>query len=436
MTGLTEDSNMDNDVSIDVLVRTKNEAEWLYLLLNSLIIQENIYINSVVILENNSDDDISFVCSAFADLPITITKYDEAYFPGSMLNYGINYIKTNNPLSDFLCIISAHCFLEHPQCLANLAEHIIDKDQCRAGFGRQIPMSISSAKAIRDLSLLYKNEERLITSAAQFNNAFSMISWQALNDHMFDEGTTNLEDVIWAHKEIELGYNLLYAPSASVVHHHGPNHDDTISRLDSTTKTIKLYESVFQTKLVEPDIKASEITYVCFGIENKSMQNALERNEFTSSVLVAVNFKGYDTSGLSFSNVINKNIKADQNKPVYGFLPELIKELAEDGFYSPYFIILDNSYDHHFPLVTPSIAVDALKKKFSNSIWPVKATKNLHFDENKKIIGIDDHNTFMSEKIRRYEAKRGNGLILTYKAMHLPSLLIEDYNTVELHSED
>ena len=426
---------MTNNISVDVLIRTRNEAEWLPLLLKSIEEQKNIIISSVVIVENNSEDDISSLLLAFNDLPITIAQYNEPYFPGRMLNYGISYIRKHRELGHFLCIISGHCFFEHSQCLANLAKKVSDTDRCRSGFGRQVPMSISSAKAIRDLSLSYKNEERLITSAAQFNNAFSMITWQALNEHMFDEATTNLEDIIWAHKEIELGYNIIYTPTASAVHHHGPNHDDDMRRLGSTTNTIKLYESVFQTNLLEPNINASEITYICFGITNKALQVALERKEFDSSTLFAVNFEGYDTSDVSFSNVINKNIEADPNKPIYSLLPKLIKELIGDGFYSPYFVILDNSYDHRFSLVTPSIAVNALRRKFSNSIWPIVATKNLQFDENKKVIGINDFNTFISEKINRYEAKRGNGLILTNKAMHVPSQLIDNYSTVELSNE-
>ena len=210
------------------------------------------------------------------------------------------------------------------------------------------------------------------------------------------------KDIIWAHKEIELGYNILHSTASAVPQ---PNHDDDMLRLGSTTNTIKLYESVFQTNLLEPNINASEITYICFGITNKALQVALERKEFDSSTLIAVNFEGYDTSDVSFSNVINKNIEADPNKPIYSLLPKLIKELIGDGFYSPYFVILDNSYDHRFSLVTPSIAVNALRRKFSNSIWPIVATKNLQFDENKSN-RINDFNTFISEKINRYEAKR------------------------------
>ena len=183
-------------------------------------------------------------------------------------------------------------------------------------------------------------------------------------------------------------------------------------------------------------IKASEITYICFGIENKALQVVLERSEFNSSNLIAVNFKGYNTSKVSFSNIVTKDIQADLNKPIYGSLPIIVKELTSDGFYSPYFVILDNSYDHRFSVVTPPVAVEALRRNFSNSIWPVVATKNLHFNEKKKIVGVNDHNIFLSEKISQYEAKRGNGLILTNKSMHRPSLLIESYTTVELHYED
>jgi len=297
-------------------------------------------------------------------------------------------------------------------------------------------MSISSAKAIRDLSLLYKNEEKLITSAAQFNNAFSMISWDALDEHMFDEATTNLEDVIWAHEEIRRGNNLLYSPDASVVHYHGPNHDDSIERLDSTTKTIKLYEKVFHTKLVKPKVDPGQVTYVCFGSQNIALMNAMQQHEFSTSTLVAVNFENTDTLSLSFDKIIKINIETDFLKPIYSLLPKLVSGLIDEGCYSPYFVVLDNSFDENYPLVTPSMAADAIRCKFANAIWPVAATKNLHFDIGGNLLGMEDMSTFISEKVRRYEAKRGNGLIVTQKAMRNPQVLIKNYKTMELTREN
>ena len=71
---------------------------------------------------------------------------------------------------------------------------------------------------------------------------------------MVDEATTNLEDIIWAHKEIELGYNIIYTPTASAVHHHGLNHDDDMRRLGSSN-TISCMNQYFN-KSLKPNIIA------------------------------------------------------------------------------------------------------------------------------------------------------------------------------------
>ena len=123
---------MTNNISVDVLIRTRNEAEWLPLLLKSIEEQKNIIISSVVIVENNSEDDISSLLLAFNDLPITIAQYNEPYFPGRMLNYGISYIRKHRVRS-FSLHYKRTLLFEHSQCLANLAKKsVIQIDVVRA----------------------------------------------------------------------------------------------------------------------------------------------------------------------------------------------------------------------------------------------------------------------------------------------------------------
>ena len=196
---------------IDFLVRAHNETTWLPLLFKSIGNQKDIQLGNILLLDNKSKDKPVNIKKLFPNLKIIYEKFDEKYLPGRMLNYGIDILKKQSDKNDFVCIVSGHCFFEDKNSIKKILDHLNSLKNCRSAFGRQVPMTISDPQAIRDLVLMYPKENRLISKAPAFNNAFSLISYDALNDNQFDNNTTNLEDVIWASKELEKGYKIIIA---------------------------------------------------------------------------------------------------------------------------------------------------------------------------------------------------------------------------------
>ena len=48
------------------------------------------------------------------------------------------------------------------------------------------------------------------------------------HNHKFDENIFHIEDRIWAQKQINKGYKIIYEPKASVFHYHGVYHRNNI----------------------------------------------------------------------------------------------------------------------------------------------------------------------------------------------------------------
>ena len=161
---------------IDFLIRVHNESIWLPQLLRSIERQEGGYVRNILILDNNSDDNPREIINQFPNLKIIYSEYKKYYLPGEMLNYGLDILmkrnsKNNNSNNSYVCIVSAHCFFDDKFSLKKFFSHLKKTSNCRSGFGRQVPMNISDAQAIRDLVLLYPMESRIIKKAPAFNNA-------------------------------------------------------------------------------------------------------------------------------------------------------------------------------------------------------------------------------------------------------------------------
>ena len=179
---------------ISVLIRCKNESEWLPFLLDSLEKQVSVEYSSILILDNNSDDEPECLAPLYPHLPVKFINYSLPYLPGQMLNYGINSLLKEDKV-DYILIISAHCFLRSSRSLHNLMQAISCSPKYRCAYGRQVPMSNSDSQAIRDLSLIYTKEPKTISSSASFNNAFSIIKKSALREHLFDDTQPRRHDM-------------------------------------------------------------------------------------------------------------------------------------------------------------------------------------------------------------------------------------------------
>lgn len=434
---------------IDVVIRARNESHWLPQLLKSLTRQVKVNIRSVLIVDHQSEDDPAGLIKLFPDLDISVVAYDDVYRPGKMLNLGVRHLFENVDWqrADCVLIVSAHCFITSSDSLSHLLAKLGARgDRIRAAFGRQVPMAQSDSTAVRDLSLLYPAEDRESSKAASFNNAFSLIRYGALAEHLFDEGVTNLEDVLWAAEEIATGRAVAYAAESTVAHHHGPHHGNEPRRLLSTQQTIEKHREVFGYTPAEADVDPSEVSpiFVTEGQNISLLEKLAERANLRKVFIWTGNSE-------KVSGLVNKLglrhsanlvvIHRDLNRaPVaehalYQSLPILLDQLVDTGANGNYFLVHDDSYEAEFPLLTVQQAATALQHLYLPALWPVSEARDLTFFATGEGVFQPTQSESSSgqwDKVQSYRALRGNGLVLTRAAMLRPNLAFEEFGFIDL----
>jgi len=209
---------------VSIIVRTFNEERWITHCLRK-IKEQTIQDVEIVLVDNASTD--RTVDKALAEVPDLIRINLNEFRPGHAINEGIRASS-----GAYLVCLSAHCLPVQPDWLEKLLENFKEEEGLAGVYGRQIPMSYSSAHDKRDLLVTFGLDRRVQYKDPFFHNANSMITREVWEKHPFDEDVTNIEDRVWAKKVLSAGYHIAYEPDAPVFHHHGihQNNDDKRAR--------------------------------------------------------------------------------------------------------------------------------------------------------------------------------------------------------------
>ena len=198
---------------VSIIIRTKNEEEWISKVLKSVFNQS--YKNIEVIIVDNKSTDSTL--KRVKEFPVKIVEI-ENFLPGKAINLGISKSK-----GEILCILSGHCIPFNEDWLINLIEPLKNKDIAGC-YGRQIPTANSSNIDKRDLLLVFGLDDKLQIKDSFFHNANSALRREIWEEIPFCEEATNIEDRIWGQKVINKGFKILYKSNAKVYHWHGIHH--------------------------------------------------------------------------------------------------------------------------------------------------------------------------------------------------------------------
>lgn len=216
----------------DVVIRCRNEIEWLPRVIKSLKYQ-SVNPEKIILVDNNSDDG----SKEFAiNENCVIVNYDKSEFNYSYsLNLGINETSQANIL-----ILSAHCEIVTQTSVQNMLE--VRKYYDAAGvFGRQIPTIKSSPIDTRDLITVFGRERIIYKNYPFFHNAFSLIDRKAWEMCKFDENQNGVEDRFWAREQALKGRKIVYEPDSIVFHEHGLNQGLSEERAVRVCKSLRVF---------------------------------------------------------------------------------------------------------------------------------------------------------------------------------------------------
>lgn len=217
-------------MEISVIIRTKNEEEWLGRTLHSLSLQTEK--SEMIIVDNHSNDRTLNIAEKFGCKAVSIPPKEFTY--GLALNRGIAVSS-----GKYLAILSAHCVPANERWLINLKKNF-GNHKIAGVYGRQLPLPDSTPMDKRDLWNIYGLEKKIQKKDFFFHNANSMIRRDIWEKYPFDEKSKGVEDRIWAKEVISEGYYLAYEPDAPVYHFHGINQSNDEKRVNRVVKVIEM----------------------------------------------------------------------------------------------------------------------------------------------------------------------------------------------------
>ena len=222
---------MKKNQKVSIIIRTKNEDNWLEACLKSISLQS--YKNyEIIIVDNGSKDRTLEIAKKYETKIVKIKKF----IPGKAINDGI---KASN--GKIIVCLSAHCIPTDNGWLKNLIKPLKNK-KVAGCYGRQKPLAYSSVFDKRDLLTLFGLDKKIHKKDPFFHNANSAFTKSIWKKFPFDEKVTNIEDRIWAKEVLNKKYIIKYEPEASVFHYHGVNQDRDYERC---SKVVNILEKLF-----------------------------------------------------------------------------------------------------------------------------------------------------------------------------------------------
>lgn len=215
-----------------VVIRARNEAEWLGRCLYA-VVNQSLPEFEIVVVDNDSTDQTVAVAESFHARIVSVRR--DRFTFGRALNEGIRESRGR-----YIAVLSGHCIPRDDLWLASLLASFQDPEVAGV-YGRQEPLPDTSDIDKRDLWTTFGIERRVQRKDYFFHNANSMIRRRVWERHPFNEELNSLEDRVWAREVLADGqYVVVYEPQASVYHHHGIHQGRDEKRAARVTRVIEM----------------------------------------------------------------------------------------------------------------------------------------------------------------------------------------------------
>lgn len=372
---------------VSIIIRTKNEEQWIDICLKS-IFNQNFKNFEVIIVDNFSNDKTIQKAKKY---PVKFLKIRK-FYPGKALNDGAKKAK-----GKYIVCLSAHCIPVDNDWLKKLVSDFKLK-KVAAVYGRQLPLPYSSDFDKRDLYNTFGPEKKIQSKDSFFHNANSAIKKELWKKYPFDEKVEHIEDRLWAHNIINLGYKIIYQPKASVYHWHGINQDMNPERCSSIVKILEDLNENNQSKKIEGAINQN---LTCVGVipqrgesivlnKNKYLIKytieQMRSSKYLKQIYVATDNKKTKifakTCGAIVPFLRPKNLSA-LHVDLFSVIKFFINKI-EKNFFSDYVLIATENFPFRKNIVFDSMIKKSIKNDYDLNI-AIKEENGSIFSYNNKI---------------------------------------------------
>jgi glycosyltransferase involved in cell wall biosynthesis len=197
--------------SVSVVIRCYNEEQHIGRLLSG-IMQQTMRDVEIIVVDSGSTD---ATLSIAARYPVKILNIQPEEFSfGRSLNIGCRAAS-----GEFIVIASAHVYPVYQDWLERLLAPFADP-QVALVYGKQRGNETTKYSEHQVFAKWFPERSNPNQDHPFCNNANAAI-WRRVWEQLpYDETLTGLEDVDWARRAMQLGYKIVYAADAEVVHVH------------------------------------------------------------------------------------------------------------------------------------------------------------------------------------------------------------------------
>lgn len=200
-----------------VLIRTKNEAQYIETALQ-LVVEQTLTPLEVIVVDSGSTDETVTIVNQHPDIKLIEMSAHEFTF-GRSLNIGFRATT-----ADIVVSLSAHAFPCDRTWLEHLVKHF-EHSTVAGVYGRQRPQHDAWVPVERECLDFYGPQGRVQRNPDNardhiFSNANSAVRRQIWESLPFDEALSGCEDQAWAWNVLKRGYTIIYEPEAAVYHSH------------------------------------------------------------------------------------------------------------------------------------------------------------------------------------------------------------------------
>jgi len=222
---------------VSIIIRTKNEENWISICLNK-IFQQTYKNFEVIVVDNFSKDK---TVQKAKEYKVKIVKIKQ-FLPGKAINLGVS--KSNG---EIIVCLSAHCIPTKDTWLSELIKDVNLKNIAGV-YGRQEPYSFSSVFDKRDLLTVFGLDKKVQKKDSFFHNANSCFLRKTWKKFKFDPKVVSIEDRLWGERVIKKGFKIIYNPKASVFHYHGINQNLDKKRCEQIVNILESSNFSFSNK--------------------------------------------------------------------------------------------------------------------------------------------------------------------------------------------
>ena len=370
---------MRKEKKVSIIIRTKNEEQWIEMCLRK--IYEQTYRNfEIIIVDNLSKDKTIDKIKKYNCKIVKIKRF----IPGKAINLGIS-----KSTGEIIVCLSAHCIPVDRNWLKHLILDL-NKKNIGAVYGKQLPLPYSSPLDKRDLYNTFGEEKRIQSKDTFFHNANSAFKKKLWNKIKFDEKILHIEDRVWAHDILKLGYKIIYQPKSKVYHWHGINQSLDLKRCE---EIVSILENLNYVTGKKPDLikfknlKCAAVIPIIgktLSIKNKNLLeltiNQIKQSKLVDDIYLYSNNK--ENKNISKRLGVDVSINRENNSSPYldiissvrNFLDKLEKK---DKFFDLVVIATE-----HFPLRNPKIFDEMIKLSINKNfdvVVPVQPFKGSLF---------------------------------------------------------